>query len=536
MINRANQLKFADRIKSISWENVLSNSNAGVSFDNFLNIFKDNYDASFPLKKINQRKIDTVKSPWMTMSICESVQTKNSLYKKFLKNPTERNEKNYKRFKNKLKHVIKIAKKLHYEELFIKYKNDTKMTWKTINTLLNKNVKTKELPNKFIAKNSGESITKPSKIADKFNEYFINIGPQLASKINGNLETSIQKYLTGNFMNSMFLNPITENEMISEVLKLKDNKSPGYDEINAKIIKTVATDISQTTYSIFNLSFATGFIPEQLKLALVTPIFKAGDKQIFENYRPISVLTCFSKLLEKLMYKRLISFIEKSKILTENQYGFRRNKSTEIAIVNLVSKITKAIDEGKYTIGIFLDLSKAFDTVDHDILLKKMEHYGVRGLTLTWFKNYLMNRKQIVKFKQENSKEMKITTGVPQGSVLGPLLFLLYINDIQNCSDVVSFVLFADDTNAFYSNSGINIAKETMQREMNEILKWLNTNKLSINTTKTKLILFRARNKKQLTEIDIKINDQSIEQVKCTKFLGVLIDETLTWNNHIGSV
>jgi hypothetical protein len=203
-----------------------------------------------------------------------------------------------------------------------------------------------------------------------------------------------------------------------------------------------------------------------------------------------------------------------------------------LELLNLVSKITKAIDEGKYTIGIFLDLSKAFDTVDHDILLKKMEHYGVRGLTLTWFKNYLMNRKQIVKFKQENSKEMKITTGVPQGSVLGPLLFLLYINDIQNCSDVVSFVLFADDTNAFYSNSGINIAKETMQREMNEILKWLNTNKLSINTTKTKLILFRARNKKQLTEIDIKINDQSIEQVKCTKFLGVLIDETLTWNNH----
>jgi hypothetical protein len=131
---------------------------------------------------------------------------------------------------------------------------------------------------------------------------------------------------------------------------------------------------------------------------------------------------------------------------------------------------------------------------------------------------------------------MKITTGVPQGSVLGPLLFLLYINDIQNCSDVVSFVLFADDTNAFYSNSSINIAKEAMQREMNEILKWLSTNKLSINTTKTKLILFRARNKKQLTEIDIKINDQSIEQVKCTKFLGVLIDETLIWNNHIGSV
>ncbi|CAB3997091.1 Hypothetical predicted protein [Paramuricea clavata] len=161
---------------------------------------------------------------------------------------------------------------------------------------------------------------------------------------------------------------------------MKDNKSPGYDEINAKIIKTVATDISQPLTHIFNFSFATGFIPEQLKLALVTPIFKAGDKQIFENYRPISVLTCFSKLLEKLMYKRLISFIEKNKILTENQYGFRCNKSTEIAIVNLVSKITKAIDEGKYTIGIFLDLSKAFDTVDHDILLKKMEHYGVRGL------------------------------------------------------------------------------------------------------------------------------------------------------------
>ncbi len=182
---------------------------------------------------------------------------------------------------------------------------------------------------------------------------------------------------------------------------------------------------------IFNLTFISGNIPDNLKTALITPVFKANENNEFKNYRPISVLTCFSKLLEKLMYKRLIKFIEKNRMLTHHQYGFRENRSTELAIIELTSELTKAIDNGEFTIGIFLDLSKAFDTINHRILIQKLEHYDIRGVAQLWFQNYLTNRKQIVKYNQVRSKEMLIQTGVPQGSILGPILFLLYMNDIE---------------------------------------------------------------------------------------------------------
>jgi retron-type reverse transcriptase len=182
-----------------------------------------------------------------------------------------------------------------------------------------------------------------------------------------------------------------------------------------------------------------------------------------------------------------MKFIEKNKLLSTNQYGFRKGRSTEHAIIELVDKITKAIDQGKYTIGIFLDLSKAFDTINHKILIKKLEYYGIRGISKDWFENYLKNRKQIVKFNQIKSKDMTITSGVPQGSVLGPLLFLLYINDIQNCSNIISNILFADDTTIFYSHACLKTLNQTIQEEINKIAVWLNINKLSINTEKNKV-------------------------------------------------
>ena len=163
------------------------------------------------------------------------------------------------------------------------------------------------------------------------------------------------------------------------------------------------------------MTFGSGIIPDKLKIALVTPIFKANENNKFENYRPISVLTCFSKLLERLMYKRLIKYVEKNKIVSKHQNGLSKNRSTELAVIELVDKITKAIDKGEYTISIFLDLSKAFDTITHKILIKTLERYGIRGMCLKWFENYLENRKQIVKYNQVKSKEMIITSGVPQG-------------------------------------------------------------------------------------------------------------------------
>ena len=180
------------------------------------------------------------------------------------------------------------------------------------------------------------------------------------------------------------------------------------------------------------------------------------------------------------MYKRLIKFIDKNRILTPHQYGFRENRSTELAIIELTNRLTNAIDNGEFTIGIFLDLSKAFDTITHKILIQKLEHYGIQGVTKLWLQDYLTNRKQIVKYSQVRSKEMLIENGVPLDSILGPILFLPYLNDTETCSQLLSFVLFADDTNIFYSYKYLKTVNEVIQAEISKVSEWLDVNKLSL--------------------------------------------------------
>ena len=209
------------------------------------------------------------------------------------------------------------------------------------------------------------------------------------------------------------------------MLGLNPNKSVGCDSFHPKVLREIAPYIKQPQTSIFNNSFATGIFPDGLNISLITPVHKNEDKSLFSNYRPVAVLSCFSKILEKLMYKRLMDYIERHNILYDKQYGFRKKRSTEMAIIELTTKRSEAIDEGKLTAGIFLDLSKAFDTVDHSIIISKLEHYGIRGIALQWSKNYLLNRYQIVKFRNSQSEKKMIKCGVPEGSVLGPLPFLL---------------------------------------------------------------------------------------------------------------
>ena len=235
------------------------------------------------------------------------------------------------------------------------------------------------------------------------------------------------------------------------------------------------------------------------------------------------------------MYKRAIKSIDKHNILSANQYGFRAGHSTQHVVIELIDKISQAIDNNEFTIGIFLDLSKAFDTVNHDILLNKLEHYGFRGTAMQWFRNYLTNRKQIVKYKSSESKSSTTTCGVPQGSVLGPLLFLLYVNDISESSNLLSFLLFADDTNLFYSHSDPKMLNQIVNQELWKVSNWLTANKLSLNV-KSHSIIFKAKNKRGKYTTNIRIKDQKIEQVTNTNFLGVNIDQNLSWKYHIKNV
>ena len=230
------------------------------------------------------------------------------------------------------------------------------------------------------------------------------------------------------------------------------------------------------------------------------------------------------------MYKRLLNYLEKENILFPSQYGFRKKHLTNLAAIELMTKISQ------YTLGVFLDLAKAFDTVNHNILLMKLDHYGIRGIVHDWFKNYLTNRQQIVKYKQVKSDSMTIKCGVPQGSVLGPLLFLTYMNDISKCSNILSFILFADGTNLFYSHENAGVLGNTMNQELQKITSWLSTNKLSLNVKKTHFTIFKTKRKKLNQTLSIEINNQKIDKVKCTKFLGFYIDDELSWKYHIDQI
>ena len=227
------------------------------------------------------------------------------------------------------------------------------------------------------------------------------------------------------------MKPIVEDEIIKIIAKFDQNKSPGHDGIGNFVLKRIAEEIVKPLTTIFNTSISSGEVPDSLKIAKVVPIFKKDDAQVFSNYRPVSVLPGFSKILERLVFNRCVSFINKQNTINDNQYGFRSGHSTYMAMIDLVDKICNAVENNKQTVGIFLDLSKAFDTIDHDILLCKLMHYGFRGTVIDWFKSYLSNRTQYVYYNNIKSNSGQLTCGVPQGSILGPLLFILYINDIE---------------------------------------------------------------------------------------------------------
>ena len=520
--------------KEDSWTEVIDNDDPNESYNIFYNKLYNLYNKAFPIKTYTSRILKSHQKPWMTKGIQRSLKNKNKLYKKSIKRPTPDNKLKYKQYRNKLHHLIRISKKRHYIEKFEQTQGNVKKTWSLINEVMNKNKSNKNFPNTFTY-NENE-ITDPYEIANKFNEYFANVGPKLAGKVPSSSLTFKSFLDNQNHYESFFVDPATEDEVERELLKIDPTKSTGIDELSPKVIRQIAPLIKKPLVSIFNKSFTTGIIPDKLKTSLITPVYKNEDKCLFSNYRPVAVLPCSSKILEKIMYNKLISFIQKHDILYNKQFGFRKNHSTETAIIELVSKLTDAIDKNKFTAGIFLDLSKAFDTVNHSIIITKLQHYGIRGVALEWFKNYLTNRDQVVKFNNSVSSREKITCGVPQGSVLGPLLFLIYMNDIHKCSEILSFILFADDTNVFYSDTNVKSLNQVVNNELIKVTEWLQANKLTINIKKTQVVLFKAKNKKIKEPMTLRINGEEIKQVSSTKFLGIIIDSKLNWKQHIAYI
>ena len=369
---------------------------------------------------------------------------------------------------------------------------------------------------KFIT-SEGTSCTDQNEIVEQFNNYFTNIGSSLNSKLpkTGEDPTQHIKHNTASF----FCAPTDPTEIINIVTSANSSKASGVDNIDPYVVQKIIPQIANQLAHIFNKSLQTGIVPDKLKIAKVIPLYKNDNPELFENDRPISILPCFSKIIERIMYNRLYSFLTKHNIITEKQYGFRKKYATYMALIDLIDKISCNFDEKKYTVGVSLDLSKAFDTIDHTILLNKLQCYGVRGSACSWFASYIQNRKQYVVFNKTESECKEISCGVPQGSILGPLLFILYINDIEHVSEIIKPILFADDTSLFHSHTCFNTLIQEVNIQLHKFSTWFNTNKLSLNTKKTNFIIFTPNRKKyNISEAEININGSKIKHVKCTIF------------------
>ena len=345
----------------------------------------------------------------------------------------------YKKYRNKLTSIIRVSEKQYYQNKLFEVKENMSKTWKVLNSMLYRNAKHDKIDEMDI---NGVTENDPKNIANKFNEFFTNIGPNLAKQIpKSNL--SAGHFLKGDFQNSFFTSPVTNEEISSIILALKNTNSKGYDDIPVNLVKYCGNELSYILAHISNVSLTTGVFPDALKLAKIVPIFKNGSKKVVSNYRPISVLSAFSKIFERIMYTRLDNYLDINDILHQSQFGFRKKLSTSMALLELTEEISKSIDDRNYTVGVFIDLAKAFDTVDHKILLQKLHHYGVRGTANEWFGSYLENRRQFVVVNGTPSGCSTISCGVPQGSILGPLLFILYINDLNTISKKLRTIMFA---------------------------------------------------------------------------------------------
>ena len=522
-----NLQKLINELEIIDWNSLLDYNDPETCLGSFIDKINSLYRKCFPLKTkfISHKRL---KNRWISQDIKLLINNKSESFKKFRNGLITRAENN--RFKNQINAKINKAKNKYYIDALTAFRNNMKKSWNLIQGLMGRKKSRRDI---ISLMDGNVELTETIDIVDKFADYFSSIG----SKLESDLEHSNQSpclYINRN-PHSFSLFPVTHIELTRIISKLKITRTD-INHIPVKIFKSVSHCFGSTLVDIINSSFYHGIFPKSLKIAKITPIYKKGDVKHCSNFRPISSLPFVSKIFERCMANRIMSFFSKFQLFSENQFGFLKNRSTQDAVFNFSENIYDALNAKYHNISILIDLKAAFDTVNHNILLRKLELYGIRGHGLEWLKSYLTDRQFNVGLQKTFSTTKTVNIGIPQGSILGPILFIIYNNDLPLVSNILSSTLYADDTNFSISHSEYDVMIPLLNSELEKIHDWTLANRLTINAAKTELLLFTNSRDVTPSNTDVVLNGTPVGYVDHARFLGVIIDSKFNFKLHINNV
>ncbi len=512
---------------------ILNSSNPNEAAEGLNAHIQQYYDQFCPIKQIKCHS-DYIHKP--SEELLANIKLRRKLYRKFKKHQSKKHpvgqqlctkcDELWKDFKQQRNFTTKLSRNRKRENVITELKaksamNDLKGVWKTIKKASNIPVK---------ATNANNNLD-----ANKSNEYFASIGPKIQAQVGQWYDNEFQNYLQEANPEESYLDSfadVSESAVLEFVNSIPVDKSTN-DIVPIKVFRQIVPSIITPFTHIVNLSLRTGIMPDSCKIAVVTPIHKDGDIEDPGNYRPISILPVLSKTIEFFVNSELTQYLDDKGLISQHQYGFRKDHSTTYLMLDLFDKIYLAKSKQKHPVIIFLDIKKAFDTVNHNILLHKLEHYGIRGIALKWFESFLTGRKQQTKVGCRFSNFIEITSGVPQGSILGPILFSIFINDLPFACTESTPYLFADD-GALYFDNVMRGSYANIKQEVKSIFKWLQANKLSLNNDKTKLLIFDSKPNLDAILVEVKENlTLVIREFKSKKYLGLVVDNRLNFNEHI---
>ena len=529
---RYNKQSFLQDLRDTNWTALLDERDTDATVNNWCQRFTDIADQHAPIKKM---KVKGVNIPWMTAELSQAMQDRDYHLKKAQKTKSAHHWSSYRKLRCLVNRKVRECKSNYYETLIKENNNNPSGLWKTLNELTSRGTHSSS-PTSVISEGVEHKTSKT--IASLFNNFFTNIGKSLANAIKQKCASKTFHSDQPPQVNSTF--KFKEIEVLSvqkQLSALKINKSTGLDRISARLLKDAAVIIAPTLTDIFNQSLKSSTFPKIFKEGKVTPIFKSGDRNNMSNYRPITVLPILSKILERFVHTQIYNYLTENKILSPNQFGFRPKLSTSTALAFFTDNILENADNGLVTASIFLDFSKAFDTVDHVILSRKLKSISLDDNSLNWFKSYLTNRQQKISINDTLSSSLPVSVGVPQGSILGPLLFIIYINDMPSIVKHGKVILYADDTLLYYSSNSAREIEKYVNEDLHLICRWLNENLLTLNCAKSKFVLFGSSKRlKAFTNISIHVNDHELAREQTFKYLGITFSENLTWTDHLSNI